>query len=66
MLASTNIEMYCGIGTKANWEVYEKQKAAEAILYDKEKEADAQRAMAEERNLYNYRVCLYSYLIKRK
>ncbi|KAI3822387.1 hypothetical protein L1987_09976 [Smallanthus sonchifolius] len=32
---------------EANWKLYEKQKAAEAILYAKEKEAEAQKAMAE-------------------
>jgi flotillin len=31
---------------EANWELYKKQKAAEAILYGKEKEAEAQKAMA--------------------
>ncbi|ESW08981.1 hypothetical protein PHAVU_009G090700 [Phaseolus vulgaris] len=32
---------------EANWELYRKQKAAEAILFEKEKEAEAQKAMAE-------------------
>lgn len=32
---------------EANWELYKKQKAAEAILYEKEKEADAQKAIAD-------------------
>lgn len=32
---------------EANWELYKKQKAAEAILFEKEKEAEAQRALAE-------------------
>ncbi|KAF6147641.1 hypothetical protein GIB67_031632 [Kingdonia uniflora] len=31
---------------EANWEIYQKQKAAEAVLYNKEKEAEAQRATA--------------------
>ncbi|XP_028089435.1 flotillin-like protein 4 [Camellia sinensis] len=31
---------------EANWELYNKQKAAEAILYEKEKEAQAQKATA--------------------
>ncbi|KAK9130547.1 hypothetical protein Sjap_011034 [Stephania japonica] len=31
---------------KANWELYEKQKAAEAVLYKKEKEAEAERVSA--------------------
>ncbi|PIN23141.1 Flotillin [Handroanthus impetiginosus] len=32
---------------EANWELYQKQKAAEAYLYDKEKKAQAQKAAAE-------------------
>ncbi|XP_028103018.1 flotillin-like protein 4 [Camellia sinensis] len=32
---------------EANWELYNKQKAAEAILYEKEKEAQAQKATTE-------------------
>ncbi|KAL6138981.1 hypothetical protein ACLB2K_064259 [Fragaria x ananassa] len=32
---------------EANWNLYQKQKAADAVLYQKEKEAEAQRAMAE-------------------
>ncbi|KAI5355162.1 hypothetical protein L3X38_008057 [Prunus dulcis] len=32
---------------EANWELYNKQKAAEAILYLREKEAEAQKAIAE-------------------
>ncbi|KAK9279373.1 hypothetical protein L1049_013052 [Liquidambar formosana] len=32
---------------EANWELYKKQKAAEAILFGKEKEAQAQKAIAE-------------------
>lgn len=32
---------------EANWELYKKQKAAEAVLYEKEKEATAQKAAAE-------------------
>ncbi|KAK1295873.1 Flotillin-like protein 4 [Acorus calamus] len=32
---------------QANWELYQKQKAAEAALYEKEKEAEARRAAAE-------------------
>ncbi|XP_061341018.1 flotillin-like protein 4 [Gastrolobium bilobum] len=31
---------------EANWELYKKQKAAEAILFEKEKEAEAQKALA--------------------
>ncbi|KAK9100461.1 hypothetical protein Scep_023891 [Stephania cephalantha] len=31
---------------RANWELYEKQKAAEAVLYKKEKEAEAERVSA--------------------
>ncbi|KAI9097938.1 hypothetical protein K1719_025709 [Acacia pycnantha] len=32
---------------EANWGLYQKQKIAEAILFEKEKEAEAQKAMAE-------------------
>ncbi|KAK7283108.1 hypothetical protein RIF29_12396 [Crotalaria pallida] len=32
---------------EANWELYKKQKAAEAILFEKEKEAEAQKTLAE-------------------
>ncbi|TKY74762.1 Flotillin protein 1 [Spatholobus suberectus] len=32
---------------EANWELYKKQKAAEAILFEKEKEAEAQKVLAE-------------------
>ncbi|XP_074586918.1 flotillin-like protein 1 [Curcuma longa] len=32
---------------EANWELYRKQKAAEAALYEQEKQAEAQRAIAE-------------------
>ncbi|KAJ6329968.1 hypothetical protein OIU76_008737 [Salix suchowensis] len=32
---------------EANWELYRKQKAAEAILYEKEREAEAQKAAAD-------------------
>ncbi|KAK7311894.1 hypothetical protein RJT34_10350 [Clitoria ternatea] len=32
---------------EANWELYKKQKAAEAILFEKEKEAEAQKALSE-------------------
>ncbi|KAL2548696.1 Flotillin-like protein 1 [Forsythia ovata] len=32
---------------KTNWELYKKQKVAEAYLYEKEKEAQAQKAAAE-------------------
>ncbi|GMH12465.1 hypothetical protein Nepgr_014306 [Nepenthes gracilis] len=32
---------------EANWELYKKQKAAEAALFEKEREADAQKALAE-------------------
>ena len=32
---------------EANWELYKKQKAAEAVLYEKEKEAEAQKAIAD-------------------
>ncbi|RHN82663.1 putative Band 7 domain, Flotillin family [Medicago truncatula] len=33
--------------TKANWELYKKQKEAEAILYEKKAEAEAQKALAD-------------------
>ncbi|KAK7283109.1 hypothetical protein RIF29_12397 [Crotalaria pallida] len=32
---------------EANWELYKKQKAAEAILFEKEKEAEGQKTLAE-------------------
>ncbi|GLT85284.1 hypothetical protein SLE2022_034770 [Rubroshorea leprosula] len=51
---------------EANWELYRKQKAAEAILYEKEREAQAQKAAADAAFYYRQQVAEGELYAKRK